>query len=151
MNLNTLEKRLLNEFQRNFPLAKKPYAEIAMKLGVDENLVLQILEKLQSMGLISRSGAVFEPHRIGTSTLASITVPESELRVVADIVSSFIEVNHNYEREHKINLWFVVTARDDKHLQKVIREIEEQTGYEVMRLPMLENYHIDLGFDLKWT
>ena len=151
MTLNSLEKRLLNEFQHNFPLSKKPYAEIAMKLEVSEDLVLQILEELQGMGVISRIGAVFEPHRIGTSTLASITVPESELRVVADIVSSFIEVNHNYEREHKINLWFVVTAKDNQKLLNVIHEIEERTGYEVMLLPMLENYHIDLGFDLKWT
>ncbi|OAD22512.1 hypothetical protein THIOM_001681, partial [Candidatus Thiomargarita nelsonii] len=30
----------------------------------------------------------------------------------------------------------------------VLTEIEENTGIAVMSLPMLESYHIDLGFDL---
>ena len=49
----------------------------------------------------------------------------------------------------QVNLWFVVTATTEEHLQAVLIVIEENTGIAVMSLPMLESYHIDLGFDLK--
>jgi DNA-binding Lrp family transcriptional regulator len=77
--------------------------------------------------------------------------PESRLEEVAEQVNSFDAVNHNYEREHKLNLWFVATAANEEQLQQVLQEIEATTGIEVIALPMLEDYHIDLGFDLQWT
>jgi len=146
--LTELEKRLLNAWQKGFPLVPRPYAEIARRLGTSEALVLTILEKLQEQGLISRVGPVFTPRRVGVSTLAAMSVPEEELERVAAVVSSYEEVNHNYEREHHFNLWFVVTAPDEVQLRQVIEELEARTGHPVMDLPLEQQYHIDLGFPL---
>jgi DNA-binding Lrp family transcriptional regulator len=146
-----LEQRLLNEFQHGLPLTPKPYADIARQLGVYETTVLETLRRLQTEGVVSRVGAVFRPNRLGASTLAAMSIPEAELESVAEIVSSFAEVNHNYEREHGFNLWFVVVAEDEEQLQKVLAEIEECCGYPLLDLPLLNEYFIDLGFDLKWT
>ncbi|RMG38434.1 MAG: Lrp/AsnC family transcriptional regulator, partial [Gammaproteobacteria bacterium] len=66
-------------------------------------------------------------------------------------ISARPEVNHNYEREHHFNLWFVVTAEDRRHLEGVLAEIEAETGLPVLDLPMLEDYFIDLGFRIQWT
>jgi len=99
-----LEQRLLNEFQHGLPLTPEPYADIARQLGVYETTVLETLKRLQTEGVISRVGGVFRPNRIGASTLAAMSVPGAELEAVAEIVSSFAEVNHNYEREHHFNL-----------------------------------------------
>ena len=145
-----LEQRLLNEFQHGLPLTAEPFADIARQLGVYETTVLETLQRLQTEGVVSRVGAVFRPNRIGASTLAAIVVPETELEHVADIVSSFAEVNHNYEREHRFNLWFVVVAEDEQRLQRVLQEIEISCGYTVLDLPLLNEHFIDLGFDLKW-
>ena len=79
-----------------------------------------------------------------------MTVPEQRLEEVAALVSACPEVNHNYEREHALNLWFVATASDKDHLEQVIRAIESRSGIEVIRLPMLEDYYINLGFPLQW-
>jgi DNA-binding Lrp family transcriptional regulator len=146
-----LEQRLLNEFQHGLPLTPEPYADIARQLGVYETTVLETLARLQTEGVVSRVGAVFRPNRIGASTLAAMSVPEAELENVAEIVSSFAEVNHNYEREHHFNLWFVVVAEDEERLQEVLAEIEHYCTYPVLDLPLLNEYFIDLGFDLKWT
>jgi DNA-binding Lrp family transcriptional regulator len=148
---SNLEQRLLNEFQQGMPLTSTPYADIARQLGVYETTVLETLQRLQTEGVISRVGAVFRPNRIGASTLAAIAVPAAELEEVAAIVSEFTEVNHNYEREHRFNLWFVVVADDEDQLESVLAEIEERCGYPVLDLPLLNEYFIDLGFDLKWT
>jgi DNA-binding Lrp family transcriptional regulator len=113
--------------------------------------VLETLKRLQTEGVVSRVGAVFRPNRVGASTLAAMAVPEEQLEEIAAIVNEFDEVNHNYEREHDYNLWFVVVARDEERLQQVLLEIEARCGFSVLDLPLLEEFFIDLGFDLKWT
>ncbi len=146
-----LEQCLLNDFQHGLPLSPTPYADLAKQLGVYESTVLENLQRLQTEGVISRVGAVFRPNRVGVSTLAAMAVPDEELETIADIVSSFDAVNHNYERDHRFNLWFVVVAADNASLQSTLIEIEKRSGYEVMDLPMMEDYFIDLGFELQWT
>lgn len=150
LELGPVERRLLNDFQRELPLSPTPFADIAAKLGVSETEVLEKLEGLRAAGAISRVGPVFRTHAVGASTLAAIAVPPDRLEEVAALVTAYTEVNHNYEREHRFNLWFVVTAADAEHLTRVLEEIEQRTGLAVMSLPMLEDYHIDLGFELQW-
>ncbi len=145
---DALEFRLLNEFQRDFPLCPAPFAELAERLGVGEKAVLSGLEKLRREGKISRVGAVFAPKRIGASTLAAMAVPPEQLAAVAAAVNRFPEVNHNYEREHRYNLWFVVTAGSEGRLQATLGAIEKAAGYALLSLPLLEEFHIDLGFPL---
>lgn len=149
--LNALERRLLNDFQDGFPLTPRPFQTIAERVGSTENDVMRTLQQLQSQRLISRVGPVFRPNRVGASTLAAMEVPMERLEAVADIVSSYGEVNHNYEREHRLNLWFVVTAADRESLNQVLKEIETASGLEVIDLPMIEDFYINLGFPLQWT
>lgn len=146
--LGELEFRLLNDWQRAFPLVERPYAELARALGMSEAEVCARLADLQARGYISRIGAVFRPHVLGWSTLAALAVPAERLEAVARLISEFPEVNHNYEREHNYNLWFVVTAPCRERVAAVLAEIHRRTGLKPMDLPMLEDYHIDLGFDL---
>ena len=149
--LDEADKRLLDEYQRDLPLEPRPFARVAEALGLTEQQVLDALQRLQDAGVVSRVGPVFRPNRVGVSTLAALAVPAEALNEVADIVSAFAEVNHNYEREHRYNLWFVITARDRQQLEAVLDAIAWETGLEPLDLPMLEDYFIDLGFRLQWT
>jgi DNA-binding Lrp family transcriptional regulator len=144
-----LEQHLLNDFQRELPLSATPFADMAKQLNVSEAEVLQAIQSLQERGVISRVGPVFRPNRIGVSTLAAMAVPQDKLECVARIISAFPEVNHNYERDHEFNLWFVVTASSEEHLDIVLYEIEQHAELPLMSLPMLDDYFIDLGFQLK--
>lgn len=146
--LTALEKCLLNEYQRGFPLCTSPFALIAGQQGVTEEAVIRTLESLQQRGLISRVGPVFAPQRAGSSTLAAMAVSEQQLEKIAAFVSRFDEVNHNYQREHDFNLWFVVTAPDQARVEQVLDEIESSTGIAVLNLPLERAFYIDLGFPL---
>lgn len=147
--LSELDRRLLNDFQQDFPLSATPYTDMARSLGVTEEEVLARLHELKQAGAISRVGAVVRPNTVGVSTLAAMAVPPAELESVAAIVSGYTEVNHNYEREHRLNLWFVATAPDFVRLTAVLDEIAGRTGYEVLSFPLVEDYHIDLGFEMR--
>ncbi len=148
---SSLEQVLMNDFQHDFPLTSQPFHDIAERYSVDVAKIIAIYEKLISEGAISRIGPVIKPNVIGASLLAALLVPEEKLHEVAEMINAYPEVNHNYEREHKFNLWFVITAADEKRLQIILNEIKEKTGYQLLRLPLEEAFHIDLGFKLKWN
>ncbi|MCP5437001.1 MAG: Lrp/AsnC family transcriptional regulator [Chromatiaceae bacterium] len=149
--LSAIDRHLLDDYQHNFPLDPQPFATIAEELGTDEAKVIERLEYLQRIGALSRVGPVLRPNRVGASTLAALAVPVERIEAVAAQVSAFPEVNHNYEREHEYNLWFVVTARDRAVVDRVLADIAAATGLTPLDLPMLEDYFIDLGFALKWS
>jgi DNA-binding Lrp family transcriptional regulator len=146
--LTPLHKQLLNDYQHDFPLSARPYQNIADALGVTEAEILSAFAELNDNNFISRIGPVIPPNQIGVSALIAMSVPKLQLQVVADIISAYPEVNHNYEREHPFNLWFVVIASDARHLQAVVESIEQETTYKAMQLPMLDDFFIDLGFKL---
>ena len=146
--LTQLEKQLLNDYQQEFPLSATPYQDIAMSLGVTEEAVLAAFEELNQQQFISRIGLVIAPNNIGASTLVAMAVPDEQLQSVAEIVSLYPEVNHNYERENIFNLWFVLISKDDTHLQTIIEAIELETGFKAMQLPLLADYFINLGFEI---
>ncbi len=139
---------LLNDYQQCFPLCREPFATIGREQQLMPDQVLCSYRKWQAAGVISRIGPVFAPNRIGVSTLAALAVPPAQLESVATRVSSLGEVNHNYEREHHWNLWFVVTAADATQLARILAKLEKETACRLLRLPLKTPYHIDLGFDL---
>lgn len=145
---NPLTFRLLNDFQRGFPLVAEPWAAIGAQLGCGTADVLAHLATLRDEGKISRVGPVFAPNRIGASTLAAMAVPVGDLPRVAAIVNAFAGVNHNYRREHRYNLWFVASSADEAALARLLADMGAATGCPPISLPLVEEYHIDLGFDL---
>jgi DNA-binding Lrp family transcriptional regulator len=139
---------LANTWQRDFPLQPRPFREIAQRAGLPESTVLAHFSRMEQQGVIDRIGPVFRPNTVGASSLAAMAVSPERLEAVAAFVSSQAGVNHNYEREHRYNLWFVATAASAAEVQWTLSCIEYGTGIAVLRLPLLEEFHIDLGFDL---
>ena len=146
--IDAFERELINAFQRGFPITAQPYAEVAWRLGTSEERVLAALARLEEKGVLARIGAVIAPHRAGWSTLAAMAVPPERLEEVAAIVNGYAGVNHNYERENAMNLWFVVTGADEEAVRSVLADIERRAGIAVTDLPLVEACHIDLGFPL---
>jgi DNA-binding Lrp family transcriptional regulator len=149
VELSPLQHALLGRFQRDFPICATPYAEVARALGARENDVLGALSALVDAGIVARVGPIFRAGSVGASTLAAMAVPLSRLADVARIVGAYAGVNHNYAREHRFNLWFVVHARDRAELDTLLQTIETQTRVPAISLPLVREYHIDLGFPLE--
>lgn len=146
--MDSLTRRMINQYQHNLPLCERPYQRMAQSLGCTEDEVLARLDQLQSHGALSRVGPVYDHRRAGASTLAALAVPDTEVDAVAGWLNTLAEVNHNYLREHHFNLWFVLTGPDRPHLDRVIASIEAHTGLAVLDLPMEQAFRIDLGFPL---
>ena len=146
---NAIELTLLNAWQHGFPLVREPFAHIAQGLGIGEAQVLQTFQELLDRGAISRVGGVFAPGAGGAALLAAMAVPLDQMESVAALVSACPGVNHNYQREHTFNLWFVMTGVDAVAVEADMQKLEQVTGLPALRLRMERAYRIDLGFDLR--
>ncbi len=148
MELDELDRALIDRWQRDLPLVTTPFATVGRRHGLGEAETIERLAGFVTNGLATRVGAVLAPNTVGASTLAAMAVPQDRLEAVAAIVDAEQGVNHNYERENRFNLWFVVTGADRGAVDAILARIEEATGIAVLDLPMLCAYHIDLGFPI---
>jgi len=148
VSLSPLGRKLLNRYQAGFPRTSRPFAMAAEVLGSCETAVLLEARKLTAQRVLGRIGSVTRAGSVGASTLAAMAVPPARLEAVAALINEYPEVNHNYARDDRVNLWFVVVAPNEDRLRRVLDDIEARTGGHVLRLPLEEAYHIDLGFAL---
>ncbi|NWN91007.1 Lrp/AsnC family transcriptional regulator [Marinobacter adhaerens] len=150
MRLDPTDQQLINHFQRHLPVCERPYLDISRQLDMSEQEVIERLQSLQSRNVISRVGPVFEHSRAGASLLAAVAAPHEQVDQVAARINRAPGVNHNYAREHDYNLWFVMTAPDNEQLDERLDTLENHLKLPMLRLPMVEGYHIDLAFDIDW-
>ncbi|MEX2488818.1 MAG: Lrp/AsnC family transcriptional regulator, partial [Pseudomonadales bacterium] len=80
--------------------------------------------------------------------LAALKVPPERFDDVAEIVNSFPEVAHNYERNHDLNMWFVLATETLEEIGATIVRIERKTGLKVYNMPKEEEFYVGLRFHL---
>jgi DNA-binding Lrp family transcriptional regulator len=144
--IDDTDARLIDEYQSGFPVRERPFEAVAADLETTPEDVLARVKRLREDGVFRRFGAVLNPPVIGSSTLAAVQAPESEFDEVAEVINGYRQVNHNYERAHDWNQWFVVTAGSREKRDDILADIEARTGCAVLNLPMLTDYYIDLEF-----
>lgn len=141
--------RLLNDWQHGFPLCRDPFGTLAEATGLARVAVLDTLRQALADGRLGRIGGVFAHGSGGDAMLAAMAVPVPRIDEVAATVSAHPGVNHNYLREHRYNLWFVMTGADRIAVDDGVSALEQATGLRALRLRMVRPYRIDLGFDLR--
>lgn len=143
--MNDLERRIVTALQRGIAVVPRPFAAAAGDLGIDEAALIQNLKNLLEQGALTRVGPLFNADRLGGAfTLCAMSVPAHDFERVCGIVNAFREVAHNYEREHRLNMWFVLASADPAQIAAVRRRIEAETGYPVVDLPKLDEYFVGL-------
>jgi len=146
--MDAIDRRIINGLQGGFPISERPFADAAASLGLDEQELIERIEKMKEKGLISRFGPMYHAERMGGAlTLAALAAPEDRFDEVARIVNAMPEVAHNYAREHRLNMWFVLATETPERIDEVIADIEQQTGLKVFNMPKLEEFYIGLKFE----
>ncbi|WP_133512562.1 Lrp/AsnC family transcriptional regulator [Candidatus Thiosymbion oneisti] len=146
--LGPLERGFLNRFQGGFPLTQRPFRKVAAELATDEDTLISTVRAMLERRLLSRFGPLYNAERLGgCSTLAAMAVPEPAFVRTAKILDAIPEVAHNYRRDHRLNMWFVLATPDQGKLTGAIRRIRSLTGLMVYDFPKLREYH--LGFRLQ--
>lgn len=144
-----IDRVLLDDWQRDFPVTARPFGVLAEGLGTSESDVLSRLQDKIARGQITRVGATCAPNTISASTLAAIAAPEDRIQEVAQIIGAEPGVNHSYLRENEWNLWFVATGPDRVHVDATLERISKRSGLRVLDLRLVRPFNLDLGFSLR--
>lgn len=147
--LDSLDRRIINRLQDGFPICARPYAAVAAELATDEETLIARIDALLQQGVLSRFGPMYHAEQLGGGlTLAAMRVAPADFERVAEQVNAFPEVAHNYERDHELNMWFVLATETPQRIPAVIRAIEQATGYPVYNMPKREEYFVGLKFEV---
>ncbi len=145
---DTLDRELINRYQSGFPLSSRPYAEVAEQLGISEEETIERISRLLDTGVLTRFGPLFNIEAFGgLFTLTAMEVPTERFEEVNEIVNGFSEVAHNYEREHQLNMWFVLACESEAETEAVLQKLEQATGIHPYPFPKIQEFFIGLRFD----
>jgi DNA-binding Lrp family transcriptional regulator len=149
LTLSKLEREFINNFQGNFPLQERPFLSVAEQLHCSEDELMETVVKLKSKKVLTRFGPLYDAAELGGGlTLAAISVPEERYDAVTELVNSYPEVAHNYQREHELNMWFVLATETPVELVQAIASIEKTTGLPVYNFPKQQEFYIGLWLHL---
>jgi siroheme decarboxylase len=146
--LDATDRSLINALQGDFPLSRRPFAEVGARLGLDEAEVLARLQRLLDARVLTRFGPMFQIERIGGAfCLAAMRVPEADFERVAARVNAFPEIAHNYRRDHALNMWFVLATEHPDGIADAAARIEAATGLPVSLFPKEREYFVEMKLE----
>jgi DNA-binding Lrp family transcriptional regulator len=146
--LDATDRAILNTLQEGFPLTPHPFADAGQSLGLSETDLIARIQNLREEGVITRFGPFFDAEAMGGAfCLCAMAVPADRFDAVVTLVNAHPEVAHNYERAHRLNMWFVLATDRPAGIEKTARAIEKETGLPVLRFPKLKEFFI--GFRVK--
>ncbi len=141
--LDDLDRAIINRLQDGFPLVPNPFDVVADELGCSAPALINRLQRLIATGAATRFGPFFDAEAMGGAfCLCAMSVPPERFDAVAALVNARPEVAHNYEREHDLNMWFVLAAEQADEIDRIANLIEQETELTVLRFPKLEEYYI---------
>lgn len=141
--LDATDRAIVNALQGGFPISERPYADAARTLGLDEAQLIERLASLRARGAISRFGPLWNSEEMGGAVcLAAMAVPPARFEEVTRQVNAHPEIAHNYERDHALNMWFVLSSLDASRIRAVAAAIEAETGLEVLLMPKQDEYFV---------
>jgi DNA-binding Lrp family transcriptional regulator len=148
--IDTLDKKLLNEIQWTFPLVQRPFLEIGCHHGISETEVMERISRMKENGLVREINAIFDTRNLGyKSALIAFAVLPEMLDKVASEVNKHPGVSHNYERNHEYNMWFTLAVPPECNIKVHLQKLAALPGVIKHRLlPTLKLYKIGVRLDM---
>ena len=145
--LTSKDRRLLGQIQGDLPLCLTPFAEVALKAGWKEEVLLRRVRGFVRRGMIRRFGAILRHQKAGYqgNAMGVWNVPEEQVPRVSQAVASFSQVSHCYLRppfpDWPFNLYTMVHGKNEKDCRRIARNISKKTGIEDYRLLFSKREH----------
>ena len=134
--LTTLEKRIISELQGDIPISQRPYLEIAQRLEISEEDLLETLQALRDAGVMRRFGATLRHQKSGftANAMTAWKVDEHRADEVGEQMAAFRQVSHCYRRRTTstwpYNLYTMIHAKDEDTCRAIARDISEITAVD---------------------
>ena len=143
--MDAVDRRIVAALQGGFPVCERPFLAAAAELGLDEDELIRRIDAMLAAGTLTRFGPLFDAQKLGGAfTLAAMQVPAADFERVAATLNAFPEVAHNYERDHALNMWFVLGTERPEDIAATVARIEAATGLAVHAFPKEREFFVEL-------
>ena len=143
--MDTIDRRIIDALQGGFPVCERPFLAAAADLGLAEDALIARIDALLADGTLTRFGPLFDAEQLGGAfMLAAMQVPAADYERVAATVNAFPEVAHNYERDHALNMWFVLGTETPEDIPETVARIESATGLTVYAFAKEREFFVEL-------
>jgi DNA-binding Lrp family transcriptional regulator len=132
--LTELEKKVIASIQGDIPIVARPYQALAKKIGIDEEALIETLQRLTDRGVIRRFGATLRHQKSGfqANAMTAWQVEEDRIEAVGEIMASFRAVSHCYRRDPAedwpYNLYTMIHGKDEDDCRETARRMSEKSG-----------------------
>lgn len=139
--LTDIEKKIIAVLQTDIPVVKRPFLELAEKIGISEDEFLKVLNELNERKMIRRFGATLKHQKSGFKANAMVAwkVDEDQVEKTGNIMATFQEITHCYRRNPapgwKYNLYTMVHATSKDECYAIVKKISkavDQDEYELL-------------------
>ncbi len=150
INLDAIDRKLLNLIQIEFPLTDEPYNELGLKLGIDGDEVIRRIKQQKAKGIVRQISPVMDARHLGyQTTLVAMKVEKSHLDKACKLLIEHPGVSHCYKRNHLLNLWFTLAIPTTSDMQTEFRRLTGPIDAEdVFSLPAIKLFKIGTYFDV---
>ena len=138
--LTELDKEIIASIQGEIAITQRPYLEIAEKLGIGEELLLERMKDLCDRGVIRRFGATIRHQQSGFDANAMVAwvVDEDRIDAVGEKMASFNAVSHCYRRnpsgDWPYNLYTMIHAKDEASCREIAEKLSAETSVKTYTL-----------------
>lgn len=147
--MDQLDRDIINTLQHNFPVCGRPFAHVAEELNSNENEVIKRIQTMLDEGLLTRFGPMYNAVNMGGAlSLCAMKVAEKDFEAITEKVNAFPQVAHNYQRDHEMNMWFVLATEHENDIDNTLAEIEKVTGIRVYNMPKEKEFFVGLHFSV---
>jgi DNA-binding Lrp family transcriptional regulator len=148
VELDNLDKNLLNIIQADFPLVREPFSALGLSLGITGDEVIHRIDRLKADGIIRLIGPVFNPKKLGyQTTLVAAKIPGERLDKAGRIIGRHQMVSHCYQRDHDLNLWFTLAISVAGDMEAEVRKLGNSINSETtLNLPAIKTFKIGVYF-----
>ena len=141
LNMSRVDEKLIRLLQDGISFEHAPFAACAQELGISENDVISRLNTLIETQKIRRFGASIGHIALGFTAngMCVWDVPPERVAAVGQIMSSFEDVSHCYERprfeEWPYNMYTMIHGRSQEECKIIAEKISKAIGiskYEIV-------------------
>jgi len=129
--MKTLDKKIIFHLSGDLGSSVAPYADLASKLEITEEEVLDAIRRFQDQGLIRRLGATLQHQQSGFPANAMVVwrVQPEEIQARGEALAGLPYVSHCYQRRTApgwpFNLYTMVHAESAARLAVFLEEMTE--------------------------
>ncbi len=126
------DKDFIRELQKNMEIIDEPFVKAAKNLGITENELFEKMKHYEDIGVMRRFAAILRHRQIGFTANGMIVwkVPEDRILEVGEMLGSFPQVSHCYERptyaDWPYNVFSMIHCKTHDEAHEMAKTIQDQ-------------------------